>query len=108
MFHPKYLDQPAPGAQVWRTNRTYAMIKTKTFGGRTGMISGLFAISLFTGALLLFWVQPLIAKALLPAYGGAPELWGGCIIFFQSIIVMAYGYVILLDKLFSLKLQAII
>ncbi len=89
------------------------MIKIKTFGIKTfgeqaRSISGLFAVSLFTGAILLFWVQPLIAKALLPAYGGAPELWGGCVLFFQSIIVIAYGYVILLDKLFSLERQVII
>jgi hypothetical protein len=84
------------------------MIKTKLFGDQARIISGLFAISLFTGAVLLFWVQPLIAKALLPAYGGVPEVWGGCIIFFQSVIVIAYGYVILLDKLFGLTRQVII
>jgi hypothetical protein len=84
------------------------MIKIKTFGDQARMISGLFAISLFTGAVLLFWVQPLIAKALLPAYGGVPEVWGGCIIFFQSVIVIAYGYVILLDKFFGLSRQVII
>jgi hypothetical protein len=84
------------------------MLKIKIFGDQARMISGLFAISLFTGAVLLFWVQPLIAKALLPAYGGVPEVWGGCIIFFQSVIVIAYGYVILLDKFFGLSRQVII
>src|SRR5262245_55012957 len=84
------------------------MLKIKTFGEQSRIISGLFAISLFTSAVLLFWVQPLIAKALLPAYGGVPEVWGGCIIFFQSVIVIAYGYVILLDKFFSLSRQVII
>lgn len=84
------------------------MIKIKTFGEQGRIISGLFAVSLFTGAILLFWVQPLIAKALLPAYGGVPEIWGGCVIFFQSVIVVAYGYVILLDKLFGLRRQVII
>ncbi|HEY8459434.1 MAG TPA: fused MFS/spermidine synthase [Blastocatellia bacterium] len=84
------------------------MTGIKTFEERARLISGLFAVSLFTGAILLFWVQPLIAKALLPAYGGAPELWGGCILFFQSALVMAYGYVILLEKLFSLRRQVII
>jgi spermidine synthase len=84
------------------------MTKIKTFGEPARLIYGLFAISLFTSAILLFWVQPLIAKALLPAYGGAPELWGGCILFFQSALVMAYGYVILLEKLFSLRRQVII
>jgi spermidine synthase len=84
------------------------MLKIKTFGEQSRIISGLFALSLFISAVLLFWVQPLIAKALLPAYGGVPEVWGGCIIFFQSVIVMAYGYVILLDKFFSLSRQVII
>jgi hypothetical protein len=83
-------------------------VKIKTFREQSSLISGLYPISLFTGAILLFWAQPLIAKALLPAYGGAPEIWGGCIIFFQTVIVAAYGYVILLDKLFSPRRQAII
>jgi hypothetical protein len=68
----------------------------------------IFAIALAISALLLFWVQPLIAKSLLPAFGGVPEVWGGCVIFFQSIIVAAYGYVIVLNRLFNLRLQVII
>jgi hypothetical protein len=71
-------------------------------------VSGIFAVTLFSSAILLFWVQPLIAKALLPAFGGVPEVWGGCVIFFQSIVVAAYGYVILLNKLFSLRLQLLL
>jgi hypothetical protein len=93
---------------VFQTTKIYGMSKIMTFGERPRTISGLCAISLFTGAILLFWVQPLIAKALLPAYGGVPEVWGGCVIFFQSVIVMAYGYVIILDKLFDLRRQVII
>src|SRR5262245_29326900 len=71
-------------------------------------ISGIFAVTLFSSAILLFWVQPLIAKALLPSFGGVPEVWGGCVIFFQSIIVAAYGYVILLNKLLGLRRQLIL
>src|SRR5262245_13096332 len=74
----------------------------------TVAISGIFAATLFSSAILLFWVQPLIGKALLPAFGGVPEVWGGCIIFFQSIIVAAYGYVILLNKLLGLRRQLIL
>ncbi len=68
----------------------------------------IFAVALFTSSILLFWVQPLIAKALLPSFGGVPEVWGGCVLFFQTIIVAAYGYVILLNKLFDLRRQVLI
>ncbi|MBO0722972.1 MAG: spermidine synthase, partial [Blastocatellia bacterium] len=77
-----------------------------TLGKRPIAIYGIFAISLATSALLLFWVQPLIAKALLPSFGGVPEVWGGCLIFFQTILLAAYGYVIILNRIRKLGLQA--
>jgi hypothetical protein len=84
------------------------MIKITTLGKRPSAIYALFAISLASSALLLFWVQPLIAKALLPAFGGVPDVWGGCLIFFQSVILAAYGYVAILNRFFKLRVQVLI
>jgi hypothetical protein len=84
------------------------MVKITTLGEPSRATPWIFAVSLFTSAILLFWVQPLIAKALLPAFGGVPEVWGGCVLFFQTVIVAAYGYVILLNKLSDLRRQVII
>ena len=52
----------------------------------------LFSATLFTGASLLFWIQPLIAKTLLPIWGGAPAVWNTCLLFFQSMLLVGYVY----------------
>ncbi len=44
------------------------------------------------GAFLLFSVQPLIAKAILPWFGGAPAVWTTCMLFFQSALLVGYAY----------------
>lgn len=46
----------------------------------------LFSITLFTSAGLLFWIQPLIAKTLLPRWGGTPAVWNTCLLFFQTML----------------------
>lgn len=48
------------------------------------------AATVFLGAFLLFLVQPIAAKALLPAFGGAPAVWTACMLFFQCGLVAAY------------------
>ena len=57
----------------------------------------LFAVSLFLSAILLFSIQPMVAKALLPVYGGTPAVWTVCMLFFQLVLLISYGYVWLLS-----------
>lgn len=52
----------------------------------------LLVVTLFGGAFLLFSVQPLVAKALLPWYGGAAGVWLTCLVFFQVALLAGYGY----------------
>jgi hypothetical protein len=52
----------------------------------------LFALVALLGALLLFLVQPMIAKAILPWFGGAPAVWTTCLLFFQSLLLAGYAY----------------
>src|SRR6266511_2173700 len=52
----------------------------------------LFGISLFFSALLLFLVQPMIAKMLLPLLGGVPAVWNTCLVFFQAMLLAGYAY----------------
>ncbi|HKG15109.1 MAG TPA: fused MFS/spermidine synthase [Pyrinomonadaceae bacterium] len=52
----------------------------------------LFAVTLFLSALLLFWVQPLAGKMVLPLLGGAPAVWNTCLLFFQAALLAGYGY----------------
>lgn len=51
-----------------------------------------FGSAIFTGAFLLFMVQPLIAKYILPWFGGSPAVWTTCLLFFQVLLVGGYAY----------------
>jgi spermidine synthase len=55
-------------------------------------LPGLFACTLFLSALLLFLVQPMIAKMLLPLFGGTPAVWNTCMVFFQAMLLAGYAY----------------
>jgi hypothetical protein len=52
----------------------------------------LFATALFLNALLIFWVQPLFAKMVLPLLGGSPSVWTTCMLFFQAALLAGYAY----------------
>ena len=53
--------------------------------------------------MLLFSVQPMIAKSILPAYGGTAAVWTTCMMFFQIVLVLGYGYSHLLRRKLSPK-----
>jgi hypothetical protein len=53
--------------------------------------SWLFAITIFSGSFLLFLVQPIIAKELLPQFGGSASVWLTCLVFFQSALLLGYA-----------------
>jgi len=46
----------------------------------------------FSGALLLFLVQPLVGRTALPILGGASQVWNTCLLFFQVTLWVGYGY----------------
>ena len=52
----------------------------------------LFAITIFLSAFLLFLVQPIIAKQILPWFGGSAAVWTTCLVFFQSALLLGYAY----------------
>jgi hypothetical protein len=56
------------------------------------MVAWVLASTVFLSAFLLFQVQPLISKAILPWFGGSPSVWTTCMIFFQSLLVAGYAY----------------
>lgn len=73
------------------------------------IISGLvFAGTVFLGAFLLFQVQPLIGRFLLPWFGGTPEVWTTCMLFFQVFLLGGYAYAHGLVQLSNPKLAAMI
>lgn len=58
----------------------------------------LFAVSLFLSALLLFAVQPMFTKMVLPVLGGTPAVWSVAMVFFQALLFAGYLYAHLLTR----------
>ena len=51
-----------------------------------------YALTVFLGAFLLFQIQPLMGKSILPWFGGAPAVWSTCLVFFQLALLAGYLY----------------
>jgi len=66
-----------------------------------------YALAIFTGAFLLFQVQPLIAKYILPWFGGSPGVWTTCMLFFQLLLLCGYAFAHLIASRFGRRGQAI-
>lgn len=58
-----------------------------------------FTAAIFTAAFLLFWVQPLFGKMMLPTFGGSPSVWLTAMVFYQGVLLLGYTYAHLLGKL---------
>src|ERR1700704_6681769 len=58
----------------------------------------LHAATVFLSAFLLFLVQPLLAKQILPWFGGAAIVWTLCMVFFQLVLLLGYAYAHWLTK----------
>jgi hypothetical protein len=67
-----------------------------------------FAVTIFLGAFLLFQVQPLIGKYVLPWFGGAPSVWTACLLFFQTVLLAGYAYAHFSTRMLSPRMQAIV
>jgi SAM-dependent methyltransferase len=58
-----------------------------------------YATTIFVSSFLLFLVQPLIARLILPWFGGSASVWTTCMLFFQALLLAGYGYAHLLMRL---------
>ena len=65
----------------------------------------LFTATIFLSASLLFFVQPLFAKLILPRIGGAPAVWTTAMLFFQTVLIAGYVYAHLLIRYLPVKAQ---
>ncbi|MBI1832623.1 MAG: PDZ domain-containing protein [Planctomycetes bacterium] len=52
----------------------------------------LYAVTLFISAFILFLVQPIVGKIILPKLGGTPQVWNTCMVFFQMVLLAGYAY----------------
>jgi spermidine synthase len=67
-----------------------------------------FLTAIFLSAFLLFQIQPIIARYILPWYGGSPAVWTGCMMFFQVALLFGYLYAHLLANRVPSRRQPIV
>ena len=65
---------------------------------RRGLLLPALTVAIFLSAALLFAVQPMFAKMVLPRLGGAPQVWSVAMVFFQAALLAGYGYAHLLTR----------
>ena len=68
----------------------------------------LYSFTLALSAMLMFIVQPIVSKILLPVLGGNPSVWNAVVMFFQTMLLLGYGYVHLGRKWLGTKKQALV
>ncbi|MGA3317493.1 MAG: hypothetical protein ABSC64_13770, partial [Candidatus Korobacteraceae bacterium] len=67
----------------------------------------LFAATMFLSAFLLFSMEPMVAKMILPLLGGAPAVWNTCLVFFQAVLLAGYFYAHVSAQLLSHRRQIV-
>ncbi len=75
---------------------------------RGSALRALFALTVFVSAALVFLVEPMVAKLVLPQLGGSPSVWNTSLAFFQIALLAGYGYAHLLQRLRALRDQTIV
>src|SRR5262245_32256072 len=83
-----------------------APAKTRLTGPHPTLL--LFGATMFISALLLFWVQLIIAKMLLPRLGGTPAVWTTCMLFFQVLLLIGYSHVLATTAWLRARKQALL
>src|SRR5215475_1673182 len=76
-----------------RDSPVIEITKTLEPGGRSSRrIVWLFAATLFLSSLLMFAIEPIVARTVLPILGGTPMVWNTCVLFFQILLLAGYAY----------------
>ena len=68
----------------------------------------LFAVAAFANAALLFSVEPMFAKLLLPLLGGTPSVWNTALVFFQAVLLAGYAYAHFSTTWLGVRRQAVL
>src|SRR5687767_7269081 len=68
----------------------------------------LYACTIFASAFLLFLVQPIVAKQILPWFGGSAAVWTTCLVFFQVALLVGYAYSDLTTRKLNARTQVIL
>src|SRR4029079_5967499 len=66
----------------------------------------LFTATTFTASSLVFLIQPMFAKMMIPNLGGRPAVWNTCVLFFQTTLLAGYSYAHLTTRWLGVRRQA--
>ena len=66
----------------------------------------IFSLTMFVSATLLFLIQPMFTKMVLPLLGGTPSVWNTCMVFYQAALLAGYGYAHAIPKWLGVRRQA--
>lgn len=72
------------------------------------MLLFVYSATIFTGSFLLFLIQPMIAKVILPYLGGSPMVWNAAMLFFQTALLLGYAYAHATARFLPPKRQALL
>src|SRR6478609_23559 len=90
------MTQVQPAGQFGNTLREIRMTNGSTNSSKTPsrgtVLAWWAAATIFVSAFLLFQVQPIISKMILPWFGGSPAVWTTCVLFFQLVLLAGYAY----------------
>src|SRR5215470_16669132 len=75
---------------------------------RRAMLLATFTAAITLSAALLFMVQPMFTKMVLPRFGGAPSVWSVAIVFFQTALLAGYAYAHLLTRYAGARASVVI
>jgi hypothetical protein len=77
-------------------------------GAKAGapLIAAVYTATIFMSAVLIFWIEPLFPKMMLPVLGGTPATWVTALMFYQAALLLGYGYSFWLTRAVPLRLQA--
>ncbi|MCB9991742.1 MAG: hypothetical protein H6867_10315 [Rhodospirillales bacterium] len=67
-----------------------------------------YAVTLLLSAFLLFAIQPMFGKMILPLLGGAPAVWNTAMLFFQALLLAGYAYAHATTKFLTVRMQALL
>jgi hypothetical protein len=68
----------------------------------------LFSIAIFVGSGLVFLIEPMVGKMLLPLFGGTPAVWAVTLVFFQAFLLAGYAYAHVSIRLLGIRRQALV
>jgi hypothetical protein len=88
-------------AGVFMTSTDASAVTGQPSAGRNRLVLIVYTAAIFVSALLLFSVQPLFTRMVLPRLGGSPAVWSVAMVFFQSLLLGGYAYAHYLMRLRS-------